>query len=279
MRKPMLQAIVMGAVTVAGFWITQHGLEMPNLPNVSAKRQPGWAWELIGFAVIAVGALLALRAGIIAWMRKELIDNREAVARWTVTPADWAALTGKPAPSSDMLVVIDTGAVVVGDSCTPIPARFNLLTYLNLSSIDWVEMGEGMGGLLVFSRMFWSYRESHIRFTRVPVPEAARGEAQAAIDAIDPLISDVNRERAERLFPSELSAARSGDPDAANWLLARSLLTWGGGLAAIGAIGWLVSTLPPRAGEVSSAAFWEPAGITAFAVGMVLVGISFFMSR
>jgi hypothetical protein len=276
MRKPMLQAVAMAGVTFAGFWAAQHGLEMPNVPGVSAPHQPGRSWVWLGLAAAAMGAWFGLRAGIIAWMRKGLIDSEEVLARWTVSPGEWVALTGKRPPAADTPVIIDRDAVVVGDSCTPIPAGFSLLTYTQLSSVDWVENGPGLGGTLVLARMFWNLNQSYITFVRAPVPEAARGEAQAAIDALDPLISDYNREKAERRFGSELADARSSDPDAATSLLARRLLGWGAWTAIFGGVAWWVATLPSSSGQEAS--WWiMPFGMVAVGIGIVLLLISFVM--
>jgi hypothetical protein len=276
MRKPMLQAIVMGVVAVAGMLIAQHGLEMPYVPGVSAMRQPGRAWFIFGLGAIAIGGWFSLRAGIIAWMRRRLIDSEEVLARWTVSPGDWAALTGRRPPKADTQVTVDTEAVVVGDACTPIPASLNLLTYTKLASIDWLEGEPGMGGMLVLSRAFRSLHTSYINFLRLPVPEAARGEAQAAIDALDPLVSADFREWAERRFESELAAARSGDPEAAAEQLARKLMSGGGWTAVMGGIAWWVSTLGLEPANRSSAWWMMPVGITAFGVGLTvfLVGLA-----
>jgi len=276
MRKPMLQAAVMGTVAVAGMLVAQYGLEMPGVPGVPALRQPGRIWVIFGLATIAVGGWYGLRAGIIAWMRKRLTDSEEVLARWTVSPGEWAALTGKRAPATDTRILVDSEAVVVGDACTPIPASFNFLTYTRLSSVDWVEGETGTGGMLVLARAFRSLNGSYISFLFLPVPEAARGEAQAAIDALNPLIDDDYREWAERRFESELDAARSGDPDAATELLARRLMGFGAWTAVFGGIAWWVSTLSVR-GEGDSSGFWMPVGITAFGAGLAIFGTGLAM--
>jgi hypothetical protein len=278
MRRPILQAAALAVVAGAGLLAAIHGSDLPEVPGVTAARQPGHIWTLLGLITAGVGAFFCLYAVAVVLTRAGLVAGNDVLARWIVSPEEWAAITGDLMPSTDVLVVIGRDAVVVGESCTMIPAGFNLFTYTRLSSVDWVEGAPGAGGMLVLARMFFSYNQSYINFIRLAVPEAARGKAQAAIDALDPLISDQNRETAERIFPDELAAARGG-ADSQTWLLAGRLLSWGGGAALFGGAAWWVSTMPARTGEISNAWWMMPAGIATFFVGVVLVLIAFLISR
>jgi hypothetical protein len=279
MRKPMLQAGLCAIVAIAGLYAALHGAGMPDAPGVSAAHQAGKPWVFLGLAAAAAGAWFGLRAWVIGRMRADLIDGNDVLARWTVSPAEWAALRGGRMPAGDTSVVIGRDAVVIGDACTPIPAGFNLLTYSQLSVVDWVEGAPGTGGTLLLARAFRApavYQRAWIDIIRVPAPDWARGEAQVAIDGLSALINPRNTEVTERFFANELAGAR-GDPDGTARARARNLLTWGVSAAVAGAIGYYTTVTAHPGSESSS---WLSTGtVVMFWAGMVMILLSAFLRR
>ena len=272
MRKPMLQAGLLAAMTVVGVWAIVHAADVPYAPDVPAARQPARLWALAGFILAAFGTWFGIRAWAHARLRSNLIASLDGLARWTVTPDQWVAITGRAGPAANVPVVIGQDAVVIGDACTPIPATgFSMLTYTRLSTVDWVEGLPGIGGVLLLGRMF-SGRRPYMHFVRVPVPEGARGQAQLAIDGLVPLIPDEQREKAERRFEAELAAAR-GDPGGGAQLRSKRLLNWGLNTAMFSGVFFAVLSLVPESSGAPVALAPVMAGICAIGIGMMLTSV------
>ena len=265
MRKPMLHAGVLAVVTVAGLWAAVHGADVPYVPDVPTARQPARIWMLAGLIAAAFGAWFCFRALVIAWRHRTLLVGGDGLAHWTVTPGQWTALAGGSPPHEDIRVVIDRDVLVIGDSCTPIPTGFSLLTYTRLSVVEWVEGPPETGGMLLLARAFWTLRSRYILFVHVPVPECARGQAQLAIDGLAALIPDAQRERAERMFEVELAAAR-GEPGGADRLRTHRLLEWGLTTALFSGAGYaILSILPATSGA--------PVSLAPVLAGICIVGV------
>ena len=276
MRKPMIHVGVLAVVTVAGIWAAAHGADMATVPDVPAARQPGRIWTVAGLLVAAFSVWFCIRAFAHAWLHRNLLISGDGLAHWTVTPDEWAALTGRSPPRADVPVVIDQEMVVIGESCTPIPAGFSLLTYTRLSAVEWVEGPPGAGGFVLLARAFWTFRSRYILFVHVPVPDRARGEAQLAMDGLAPLIPEAQRERAERMFAAELAAARV-DPDGGERLRTKRLLEWGLSTALFSGGGYaLLSIMPASSGAPFSLA---PVLAGLCVVGILMMVASFFSSR
>lgn len=260
MRKPMLQAVLLAFLALAGIWAMVHAADVPYAYDVPAARQPARIWVLAGLLVTAFSTWFAIRAWRIARLRSALIDSHDGLARWTVRSSD----------GPDMPVVIGQDAVVVGDACTPIPTGFSLLTYTRLGSVDWIEGPPGTGGILLLGRIFIG-RSKYIHFVRVPVPEGARGHAQVAIDGLLALTPDENREKAELRFEAELAAAR-GDPGGGALLRTKRLLTWGFNTALFSGVTFAVLYFLPASS--GAPAFLAPvaAGLCIAGIGMMVAG-------
>lgn len=199
MRNPGRKALyALAAISVGGLLV---------LVGSQRREAVGETWsaivpEVVGATAVFLSALFLVRALLHMRGRALLLAGRDVLARWHVAPADWDRFRAfdkarmavapyrlvnelwiaKRTPSQGVDIIVGNRSLLVDGSYHVLRPR----GLPELRGLRWLSPSDGAPACLEFAIAYPTRTGTNPLAVRIPVPTAARAEAQRVYDWFEP---------------------------------------------------------------------------------------------